>query len=411
MSRIVVIDKDKGTRTVLGGLLNSDGYDVHIMSDGEDILSSLDSESCDVVVSAQDMEPVSGMDVLGHMHENHPSVPVILLTASPSMDQATQALKLGVFDYITKPFKVDTMTTVIDHAISHRKNHTVGADFREILGAAYRLHNMIAASPEMNKVCDNIERMAPLDMPVLIEGPKGSGRSYAAAELHAVSPRRDKAFILLECREGEEDDFKAALFGSLTSGPGALEKASEGTVAIKNINAIPEDVQQSLYEVLKSKEYSPIGGGPTMSTNTRFVFTTDQDLGALTQSGNFNTSLFSRLGSLKVDIPPLAAHKDDILYLAYHVLRDKVPAEQPFPTIDRAAASVLLAYDWPGQVEELVTVFTDIAAQSPGDTITPANLPQAMVSSAPAASDEQPQAENHAAFYLKKYLAEKAAGK
>jgi DNA-binding NtrC family response regulator len=411
MSRIVVIDKDKGTRTVLGGLLNSDGYDVHIMAEDEDILGCLDNEGCDVVVSSQEMEPVSGMDILTHMHSNHPDVPVILLTASPSMDQATQALKLGVFDYITKPFKIDIMTSVIDHAISHRKKLSVGENFREILGASYRLSNTIAASSPIGKVCDNVERMAPLDMPVLIEGPAGSGKTHFAGELHALSARAEHPIVFLECKSGEDAEFKTRLFGSSSQGPGALETASKGTIVFEAVDQLSLGTQNELYELIKNRTYTPLGGGATLTTDARLVFTSDKDLGALAKSGSFSTALFGRLGSLKIELPALKDHLDDVLHLAYHVFRRDIPADKPFPVFDKKASIILSTYSWPGNVAELFAVMTDLAGKNLGKDVTMDELPGAIVEAVPAPAEDGAQASSHAAVYLKKFLAAKAAGK
>ena len=387
MSRIVVIDDEEGILNVLGGVLTSDGHEVQTLRGDDQLLESLKGVECDILLTDLKMGAVSGMDVLRHMHEAHPDVPVIILTGFGTMEAATEAEQLGVFDMITKPFKIDQLNEVIDNALAYKRDSSSDADLRALLGAAYRLDRTVCESDSMHRVCDMVERTAPLDMPVLVQGAVGTGREQIAQEVHKGSSRRSAGVHVAKCGADSEMRVEADIFGYVKDAfpgadadtQGALAEIDGGTLILDDIDNLSSALQERLLKLITDKTYTPVGGKESSEANVRVVATASSNLQEMAASGGFNKDLVNRLSILTIDIKPLSERPEDVLYIAYDILTDFALEGKPFKSLSAAAAKAFTTYNWPGNAGEMREALTAAMESASGDSIDVGDLPGSMI--------------------------------
>ena len=398
MARLVVIDDEQSILNVLSGMLAADGYDVSTISAGPDLLTQLEAEEADLVVTDLRMEPIDGMEVLEWLKANRPDCPSILLTGFASVEVATQALSLGVFDLIAKPFRIDVLLEAIEHALEYGRTHAgATTDMRAVLGASYRYNDLIAESAAMHTVCDMIDRVSSLDMPVLIQGEKGSGKGLVAQELHDSGARQHASMITIDCEKGMSELKRLA-------DAGVTEAGSEGTVHFRNVDALNAGMQENLAKILDViKDQAEQRG----ESGIRILSSSDKDLRAMVDEGSFNRDLYSRLIVLSIETPPLRQRLEDIPFIAYHFIREECPTDTAIPILDGAAVDVLTAYDWPGNLNELREVMTHALGSYKGSQIDVGDLPEAIVTKARSAAEGDSAAaatEDFRGVHLKAFL-------
>ncbi len=360
--QVLVADDEDNLRRVLRAQLQHDGYEVHCVGDGEAVLQALAEHHIDVLITDLRMPKLDGMQVLKVASERFPNVPVIMITAHGTVDTAVEALKLGAFDYVTKPFDRAEFRTVVSKAARTRelsKKHVSGDPNER---GRYRI---IGESPPMRGVYEVIEKVADTPSTVLITGESGTGKELIARALHENSSRKNKPFVSVNCAAIPPDLLESELFGyekgaftgAVTSKPGRFELADEGTLFLDEIGEIPVSMQVKLLRALQEQEFERVGGIKTIRVDSRLITATNRDLKSSIAAGEFREDLYYRLNVVHVHLPPLRDRPSDIPLLLEHFVRKfNSKLGRSVTGFEDAALSQLLRYDWPGNIRELENV-------------------------------------------------------
>jgi len=361
MAKILLVDDEPSILSVLCTVLRSEDYDVTAAADGQQAIELVKNGDFDLVISDIRMSPINGMDILKVVHQERPEVSVIMLTAYGSVETAIEALKLGAFDYVTKPFKVDELLITVQRALSYRNALNENATLKEQLQTRYQFDNIIAESPAMKNVCDMLGRVAPTDTTVLIYGQGGTGKELIAKAIHAYSLRSKKNFLPVNCAALPEPLLESEMFGHVKGAftgatsdkEGLFEAANGGTIFLDEIGSMPMSIQGKLLRVLQEKEVRRVGSNKTVSVSARVLAATNTPLEKMIEDGTFREDLFYRISVIPIEIAPLCERREDILPLVYHVIKKETPEGQDYPSLSADVCSLLEGYNWPGNVREL----------------------------------------------------------
>ncbi len=398
MARVLLVDDEPSILSVLGTLLKAEGYEVVAALGGEKARDLLKSERFDLMVSDIRMSPINGMDLLRLAHDEHPAMPVIMLTAYGSVETAIEALKLGAFDYVTKPFKVDELLITVQRALDYSNALSENANLKAQLGTRYQLENIVAESPAMQNVCEMIKRVAPTDATVLIYGESGTGKELVAKAIHASSHRKDKKFLAVNCAALLEPLLESEMFGHVkgaftgasSNKEGLFEAACGGTIFLDEIGSMPLSIQGKLLRVLQEKEVRRVGSNENVSIDARVIAATNTRLETLLKENLFREDLYYRLSVIPLEIRPLRERPEDILPLVYHVLKQETPNGATPSTISPEVAAILESHSWPGNVRELENAIRHAMTFARDSVITPEVLPpkirQTAMQKAPSSS-------------------------
>lgn len=401
MARILLVDDEPSILSVLTALLKAESYEVVPILGGEKARDLIKTEPFDLMISDIRMTPVNGMELLRLAHDERPQLPVIMLTAYGSVETAIEALKLGAFDYVTKPFKVDELLITVQRALDYSTALTENANLKAQLGTRYQLENIIAESPAMKNVCEMIRKVAPTDATVLIYGESGTGKEVVAHAIHANSRRSKKSFMAVNCAALPEPLLESEMFGHVkgaftgatSNKEGLFEIAAGGTIFLDEIGSMPPSIQGKLLRVLQEKEIRRVGSNEHISIDARVLAATNVRLEAMLQEGKFREDLYYRLSVIPIEIKPLRERPEDIMPLVYHFLQREVKDAKP-PTVDPAACATLESYGWPGNVRELENAMKHALAFARDNVITrdvlPAKLSSASIATASRASGTEP---------------------
>ncbi|MEM9729099.1 MAG: sigma-54 dependent transcriptional regulator [Myxococcota bacterium] len=360
--QVLVADDEDNLRRVLKAQLQHDGYEVHTVADGEAVLKALDDHHIDVLITDLRMPKLDGMRVLEAVSTRFPRLPVIMITAHGTVDTAVEALKLGAFDYVTKPFDQTEFRNVVNKAAKTRElsqTHVRGDPNER---GRYRI---IGHSPPMRGVYDVIEKVADTPSTVLITGESGTGKELIARALHENSARQDKPFVSVNCAAIPPDLLESELFGyekgaftgATTSKPGRFELAHGGTLFLDEIAEIPVSMQVKLLRAIQEQQFERVGGIKTITVDARLIAATNRDLKAQIAEGQFREDLYYRLNVVHVHLPPLRERPSDIPLLIDHfVHRFNEKLGREVTGFDEDAMSRLLRYGWPGNIRELENV-------------------------------------------------------
>lgn len=400
MARILLVDDEPSILSVLCTVLQAESYDVVPASDGEKAIEMINSEEFDLVISDIRMTPVNGIEILKTIHKVCPQTATIMLTAYGSVETAIQALKLGAFDYVTKPFKVDELLITVQRALAYRNAMNENANLKQKLQTRYQFDNIIAESPAMKNVCDMIRRVAPTDTTVLIYGQSGTGKELIAKAIHAHSRRADQDFLPVNCAALPEallesemfGHVKGAFTGAATDKVGLFEAANGGTIFLDEIGSMPMSIQGKLLRVLQEKEIRRVGSNKTVSVDARVLAATNIPLETLIKEDKFREDLFYRLSVIPIEIVPLKQRTEDILPLVYHVIKQETLEGKDYPNLTKEACSVLENYSWPGNVRELENAIKHAMTFAQEDGITVDVLPPKITANTDVGSATTPSA-------------------
>ena len=392
MPRILLVDDEPSILSVLSTLLRAEGYDIEPILGGEKAQATLRAEEFDLMISDIRMSPVNGMALLKQAHDERPGMSVIMLTAYGSVETAIEAMKLGAFDYVTKPFKVDELLITIQRALSYTKALSENADLKAQLTTRYGLENIVAESEAMQHVCQMIQRVAPTDASILIYGESGTGKELVAKAIHACSRRSDKQFLAVNCAALPEPLLESEMFGHVKGSftgasadkPGLFEAADGGTILLDEIGSMPIGIQSKLLRVLQEKEVRRVGSNKNVSVDTRVLAATNTRLEELIKENTFREDLYYRLSVIPIEIKPLRDRREDILPLVYHVLRAETPQGQTPHTLDDEVLAKLEGYSWPGNVRELENAVKHAMTFAHDNVIHVADLPKKAADAIPA---------------------------
>ena len=410
MLRILIVDDEPRILLLMKGLLKTNGYEVETAKDGAAALEIVKAGGVDIVVTDLRMQPMDGMALFHEVHAASPDVPVILLTAYASVETAIDAMKSGIFDYLTKPFKVEDMLACLKRAEEKiRRSAAVATDSGPL---RYRFENFIANSPAMKEVCETIQKVAPTAATVLINGESGTGKEVVARAIHLSSTRAKRPWVAVNCAAipGEllESEMfghvKGAFTGAVADKEGLFEAASGGTLFLDEIASMPLILQGKLLRALQEKEIRRVGGTKAIPVDVRVIAASNSNLEESVVKGTFRSDLFYRFAVITIDIPPLRERPEDIMPLVRHFIAGETPAGATQPTVNDAAAKALLAYSWPGNVRELENAVKHALTFMRGGEITPGDLPTRITENKDAA--DAPIASNQSAS-LKSFLKQK----
>ena len=393
--RIVLADDELNLRKVLGAILSRDGYEVLEARDGQEALALVgDNPGIAALITDLRMPRLDGMGLLRRIVADHPDVPVIMITAHGSVDSAVEAVKLGAFDYIEKPFEQTQIQQVVAKALKQHEldKRAPRAAQPAAFGGRYGL---IGRSPVLEQVFGVIEKVADTPSTVLISGESGTGKELIARALHNNSSRKAAPFIKINCAaipktlmESELFGYeKGAFTGAVASKPGRFELADSGTLFLDEIGEIPVEMQVKLLRVLQESEFERVGGIKTIKVDVRLVTATNRDLQKEVAAGAFREDLFYRLNVVPVHLPPLRERRGDIPLLVEHfIARFNERLKKQITGVDDEALARLTAHPWPGNIRELENVLERTILFCEGPTIHAADLPPELVANAPAAA-------------------------
>ncbi len=383
MAKILLVDDEASIVSVLSSLFKIEGHEVTSTLSGEEARDFIGKEPFDLLLSDISMTPVNGMELLRLAHDKAPSMPVIMLTAFATIETAIESLKLGAYDYITKPFKVDELQETVQRALQQGKAVAENTGDKTRPGVRYRLESLVAESPAMLAVCETIKQVASTNAIVLIQGESGTGKKLVAKTIHDCGHRKEHPFLSVHCADLSESQLETDLFGAVKDSAtgadadkkGLLEAAEGGTIFIEEIGAMPQAVQDRFLRVLQDKKARRAGSDTDMPVNVRFIVASNANLKALVGEGRFREDLFIRLNVLPIAIAPLRERPEDVLPLARHFLQTEALSDKRPCALSPEAAAMLESYAWPGNVRELETAIRHGVASARDNIIVRESLP------------------------------------
>ena len=411
---IAVIDDEAIVRTRLQKALAKEGHAVHTYGSGEEFLDSLESTRYDLAFLDIMLPGINGIEILRQAKNHFPEMEVILITGHSSIDSAIQAVKLGAFHYVSKPFKLDEIRNLADKALEHKKLIFENRDLKSRLEAGEGLGEMIGVSSLLREVFRMVNKVAPLDCNVLIQGESGTGKELVARAIHRESRRRDRPFVAFNCGGFTEELISSELFGyergaftgATATKIGILETSHGGTAFMDEIGDMPLAMQGKLLRVLQEKQIMRVGGNKPIQLDLRFIAATNKDLKRVVQEGRFREDLFFRLNVVQIALPSLVQRKDDIPMLIGHFLQKySHKFSKKIRGINSAAQQVLLAYTYPGNVRELENIIERAVALAEHETVTVDDLPVDLREYSVIPYGKWPTLEEQERDYLEKVLA------
>ena len=379
--RVLVADDEANFRKLLVRELERRGYQAWAAEDGVKALEVLQQREVDVVLLDLKMPGLGGIDVMRRF-EGLPGPPeIIVMTGYASIPTAIEAVKLGAYDYVTKPCKIEKLDLLIRKAFEKRRLVGENLLLRSRLESAQEESELITESPKMLDVLKLMNRAAPTDSSVLILGESGTGKDLLARAIHDRSPRKNGPFIAIHCGGLQREILESELFGhergaftgAHAAKPGLFEMADKGTVLLDEIGEMPLDSQVKLLRALETQSFYRVGGTQPRQVDVRVVAATNKDLAEAVRQGEFRQDLFYRINTVTITLPPLRERPEDILLLAGHFLADR-PSLSPM-RLSEDAAQALTHYSWPGNVRELKHVIQRALMLAPGELIELQDLP------------------------------------
>ncbi len=383
---ILVIEDEKLMLVTIEDSLKASGYSIIACENGAKGLAAFKGIPCDVVVTDIRLPDSNGFDILKEVARTS-DVPVIVMTAFGTIKDAVEAMKLGAFDYITKPFSLDEFRLLIERALEMKRLREDNIRLRKDLNRYYCFPNIIGESSAIKKVFSLIEKVSATDSTVLILGESGTGKELVATTIHYQSSRKDKPLIKINCASLPETLIESELFGhekgaftgAIRRKPGRFELANGGTIFLDEIGDMPPSTQTRLLRVIQEKTFERVGGTGTMSVDVRVLAATNRNLEEDVKSGRFREDLYYRLNVIPVVIPPLRERREDIPALVDFALgkcRNRLAKNIRF---SKDAMTALLQYDYPGNVRELENIVERGATLAASDIIEKDDLPSVIL--------------------------------
>src|SRR5689334_21405646 len=376
---VLIIDDEEIMREILEALLLREGYSVRVASAGSEGVELAKSVPFDAVIVDVMMPGMDGMAVLGELKKLDDDLPVIMITAYASVENAIAAMKRGAFDYITKPFKNDEVLVVVRNAMERRQLIAENISLRQNLQAqTQNFAGIIGRSPKMKQVFDLIIQAAPSRSTILITGESGTGKELVARAIHTHSSRPDRAFVTVNSGNLPPELLESTLFGHVKGAftgavypkKGLCDLADKGSIFFDEIGNVPLETQAKLLRVIQERDFMRLGGMETIKVDVRIIAATNCDLRQMMEEGKFREDLFYRLHVISIQLPPLRDRKDDIPLLVQHFLH-KYGDENRKADLELTpdALDLLTEYDWPGNVRELENVIERAVVLSSGPRI------------------------------------------
>jgi DNA-binding NtrC family response regulator len=380
--RLLIADDELNMRRVLEAILRRDGYDVVTVANGNEALANM-GRGINMVITDLKMPGLDGMGLLRRLSVDYPDVPVVMITAHGSVENAVEAVKLGAFDYLEKPFDQEQIHQIVAKAM--RTHMLSRRDARPEDPTSHGRFRLVGDSPAIRQIYAVVEKVADTPSTVLITGESGTGKELVARALHDNSSRRTGPFIKINCAaipktlmESELFGYeKGAFTGAVGSKPGRFELAHGGTLFLDEIGEIPVEMQVKLLRVLQESEFERVGGIKTIKVDVRLLTATNRDLAAEIASGGFRDDLFYRLNVVPIHLPALRERRQDIPMLVDHfIARFNERLKKQITGADPEAVERLVAHNWPGNIRELENVIERTILFCEGPRIQLEDLPR-----------------------------------
>ncbi len=382
--RILVVDDDEGLLTLLRMRLGSFGFAVTVCSNGKAAIAHLQENLFDFVILDVRMPDMSGIQVMEELLQLHPALPILILTAHGCIPDAVEAMKKGAYSYLTKPFDDKELHACIEKALTQKRMTQEIHRLKMLVGELYGMDNVVARSPQMQAILQQVSRVANTDATVCIVGETGTGKEVIARVLHCNSARSTGPFVAVNCAAIPESLIESELFGH-TKGSftgayqtkmGLFETGQHGTLFLDEIGEMPLALQGKLLRAIQEREVVPIGARQPIKIDVRIITATNKDLSVAVQDGRFREDLFYRIQVVPIALPPLRERRQDIPVLAQHFLKKSAArVNKAIRGFVPDALQTLTVYSWPGNIRELENVVEHAVIMATQDMITPDLLP------------------------------------
>ncbi len=383
-SRILVVDDEESIREFLEIMLKKEGYEVTTAEDGLKAKEILSKKSFDMVISDMQMPNVTGIELLKYVKDSYPDVVFMMITAFGTTETAVEAMKMGAYDYVTKPFKIDEVRLNIHNALRSKNLETEVRILKKELVKEYSFQNMVGNSAPMHAIFDLVKRVSQSPTNVMITGESGTGKEVVAKAIHYNGPLKDKPFVTINCGAIPENLMESEMFGhkkgsftgAIADKVGLFEVADSGTLFLDEVGELPLSIQVKLLRAIQERIIRRVGATEDMKVEVRIIAATNRNLEDMVAKGTFRQDLYYRLNVINIRTPALRERAEDIPLLASHFLKkynDKL--NKAIATISTEAMDILKKYNYPGNVRELENMIERTVALEAGSTILPESLP------------------------------------
>ena len=388
---ILIVDDEADIRELVAGILQDEGYVTRTARDSDEALNAVATRRPNLVFLDIWLQGsrLDGLQLLDAVKENHPDLPVVMISGHGNIETAVAAIKQGAYDFIEKPFKADRLVLVAERALENMRLKREVRALKQLAPST-----LVGRSPTMNQLRQTVEKVAPTNSRVLIVGPSGAGKELAARAIHAQSNRAEGPFIVINAAAMSPERMEPELFGVETTNGGegrkigALEEAHTGTLFIDEIGDMPRETQNKILRVLVDQTFQRVGGNSKVSVDVRIVSSTGRDIESEIAAGKFREDLYHRLSVVPIGVPPLSERREDIPELV-HYFMDQISQATGLPKrlIGEDAMAVLQSHDWPGNVRQLrnnVERLMILAGGGPDAVISASMLPPDVGSMVPS---------------------------
>jgi len=387
-TRILIVDDEQSMREFLTILLEREGYGVASAANADEALALLETSLFDLVISDVQMPGLNGIELLGRIKTVTPETAVLMITAFTTAEQAVEAMKLGAYDYIAKPFKIEEIKQLVINALEKRDLKRENSVLKQQAREHDSFCGIIGASPRMKEIFGLISKVAPSNSSVMILGESGTGKELVARAIHKSSPRSGKPFVAVNCGAIPETLIESELFGhkkgaftgAVADRPGLFEQAAGGTLFLDEIGDLPLAMQTKLLRVLQEREFRRVGDAVVRKSDVRILTATNRDLDGQVKDGGFREDLFYRINVVQITLPPLRERIEDIPLLVESFFRKFSSIVPKGEIVTPAALKALMNYNFPGNIRELENI-VERSLVLDSALISEANLPKQVLSS------------------------------
>lgn len=381
--RILIADDEEIVIQSCIRILSDDNFQIEVAHNGLEALEMIAEKDYDMLILDIMMPKMTGMEVLQRVKETHPDVDVIMITGLNQIETAVEAMKLGAFDYLPKPFDPEELEMVVARAFERRQLLQENVHLKKEVSARYSFENIIGSSQPMQSVYRMVARCAPTNSTVMLRGDSGTGKELIARAIHFNSLRKDQPFVIVDCASLSENLLESELFGhvkgsftgAVSNKKGLLEAADGGTLFLDEIGNISMSTQAKLLRFIEEREFKAVGDIQSKKVNIRLITATNKDLENMIADGSFREDLYYRINIFPIEIPPLRKRRDDIPALAFHFLNQfSKEMGRQVKEFSAGAMNLLMNHDWPGNVRELENIVHRAVILASDKTIRQAHL-------------------------------------
>jgi DNA-binding NtrC family response regulator len=388
-AQILVVDDEPEMRETCRKILGRQGHEISLAESGEAALQKLRDQPIDLAILDLRLPDLDGLEVLRRAKKINPDIIAIMITAHGTVDTAIEAVREGAFDYLLKPFSMAQLEITTERGLNHRRLMEENRELQGELRSIKPFTEIIASSPQMQKVLETIRKVATSDANILLRGESGTGKELAARAIHSASRRTHRPFVPIDCAAMPENLLESEMFGyekgaftgAVGTKRGLLETAASGTAFMDEIGELPLTMQSKLLRVLQDHQFRRVGGTELLKTDFRLIAATNRNLSEMVKDGAFREDLYYRLNVVTIELPPLRDRRSDIVPLAQHFLRHFAEKNAKDVKISNAAMMILEKYHWPGNVRELMNAVERAVSLTEFNQITPLDLPLSILES------------------------------